>query len=96
VAGPKDHDYVNTHDGVTYHCRYSWKFSEDRRHTAHVTMRNSASDLKKETILRFAERTPDELLALMKTHGYELVSLQSHGSGMLKFDTVIAKRSGSV
>ena len=94
VTGPKDHDYVNTHDGVTYHCRYSWTFNEDRRHTAHVTMRNSASDVKRETILRFAQRTPEELLALMGKHGYELVSLQSHGSGMLKFDTVIAKRSG--
>ncbi len=29
----------------------------------------------------------------MAEHGYEPLSTQSHGAGMLKFDTVIAKRS---
>ncbi|CAB3762032.1 class I SAM-dependent methyltransferase [Paraburkholderia humisilvae] len=92
VSGPKDHDYVNTHDGITYHCRYSWEFGPDRHHKAHVTMRNRASDLKRETMLRFAERTPNELMALMEKHGYEWVSTQPHGAGILKFDTLIARR----
>jgi SAM-dependent methyltransferase len=91
VAGPKDHDYTNTHDGVAYHCRYTWEFGQDGHHKAHVTMRKCASDLKRETTLRFAERTPKELMALMTGHGYELVSIQAHGTGMLKFDTVIAR-----
>ena len=56
-------------------------------------MRNCASDLKRETTLRFAERTPKELMALMAGHGYERVSMQAHGTGTLKFDTIIARRS---
>ncbi|MFC0398857.1 class I SAM-dependent methyltransferase [Paraburkholderia rhizosphaerae] len=92
VSGPKDHDYINTHDGITYHCRYSWEFGPNRHHKAHVTMRNRDSDLKRETMLNFAERTPDELMSLMEQHGYDFVSAQPHGAGILKFDTLIARR----
>lgn len=91
--GDVDHDYANAHDGIEYRCRYSWRFGKHRHHLAHVTMESCQNGLERKTIIRFAERTPQELVAMLKEQfGYQLVDIQSHGSGTMNFSTVIMRK----
>lgn len=64
-----DHHYENTHGGKTYHCHYAWTFNDNGHHVAAVTMSNSDGKARK-TSINFAQRTPEEMIALGEKCGF--------------------------
>lgn len=91
-AAGAEHSYANFHDGEAFHCRYSWRFGDERIHGSTLTMWDDHGNERSTDIL-FAERSLDEVSMLMNKAGFAVRGCGRHGEGAYAFDTVIVERT---
>lgn len=84
-----DHVVENTHDGVRFHCRYSWSFGPRRVHMGTLLMREADGPARRSEVW-FAERSPADIARTLRAARLVPHCIKRHGVGASSFFTLVA------